>query len=311
MDHRKGITYALVTASFWGFLAIVLKFITYELSPLTVVWLRFFIAFLILGTWTLIFRRSDFSIFKKPPWLLVLAALFLAVNYSGFISGIKYVNPSSSQIFIQIGPVSFALVGILVFKEQVNWKHIVGFIFVLGGIGLFYSEQFKDLGAEADNLTLSMMLILGAGISWAGFSSSQKQLLKKIPPNQITLFVYGACSLGLIPFVAFSQLKGMPVMNWIILFYLGLNTVIAYGSLALAIKYTEAARVSVIITLNPVITFITMAILTQMEVTWMEPEAFSVMGLLGALTVICGAIIVISAGLKKKEGSPAVAGKPS
>lgn len=303
MDHRKGITYALVTASFWGFLAIVLKFITYELPPMTVVWLRFFLAFLMLGTWTLIFRRSDFSIFKKPPWLLVLAALFLAVNYSGFITGIKYVNPSSSQIFIQIGPVSFALVGILVFKEHVNWRHIVGFIFVLGGIGLFYSEQFRDLGVEANNLTLGMMLILGAGISWAGFSSSQKKLLEKIPPNQITLFVYGACSLALLPFVAFSQLKGMSVTNWIILLYLGLNTVIAYGSLALAIKYTQAARVSVIITLNPIITFITMAILTQMEVTWMEPEAFSVMGLIGALTVICGAIIVISAGLKKKEGS--------
>jgi len=300
MDHRKGIIYALVTASFWGFLAIVLKFITYELPPMTVVWLRFFVAFLVLGTWTLIFRRSDFSIFKKPPWLLILAALFLAVNYSGFISGIKYVTPSSSQIFIQIGPVSFALVGILVFKEHVNWRHIVGFIFVLGGIALFYSEQFKDLGAEADNLTLGMILILGAGLSWAGFSSSQKQLLKTVPPNQITLFVYAACSLGLLPFVAFSQLKGMPVVNWIILVYLGLNTVIAYGSLALAIKYTEAARVSVIITLNPVITFITMSILTHMEVSWMEPEEFSLVGLLGALTVICGAIVVISAGLKKK-----------
>jgi len=300
MDHRKGITYALITASFWGFLAIVLKFITYELSPMTVVWLRFFIAFLVLGTWTLIFRRSDFSIFKKPPWLLVLAALFLAVNYSGFITGIKYVNPSSSQIFIQIGPVSFALVGILVFKEHVNWKHILGFIFVLAGIGLFYSEQLNDLGAEADNLTLGMMLILGAGLSWAGFSSVQKHLLKIIPPNQITLFVYAACSLSLLPFVAFSQLKGMPVVTWFILLYLGLNTVIAYGSLALAIKYTEAARVSVIITLNPIITFLTMAILTRMDVSWMEPEEFSILGLLGALIVICGAVIVISGGFKKK-----------
>ncbi len=134
MDHRKGITYALVTASFWGFMAIVLKFITYELPPVTVVWFRFFLAFMVLGTWTLIFRRSDFSIFKKPPWLLILAALFLAVNYTGFISGIRYVTPSSAQIFIQIGPVSFALAGILIFKEHVNWKHIVGFFFVLVGI---------------------------------------------------------------------------------------------------------------------------------------------------------------------------------
>ena len=125
----------MVTASFWGFMAIVLKFITYELPPFTVVWFRFFFAFLVLGTWTMIFRRSDFSIFKRPPWLLVLAAVFLAVNYSGFIAGIKYVTPSSAQIFIQIGPVSFALAGILIFKESVNWQHIVGLVFVLVGKG--------------------------------------------------------------------------------------------------------------------------------------------------------------------------------
>lgn len=302
MNHRKGISYALVTASFWGFMAIVLKFITYELPPVTVVWFRFFFAFLVLGLWTLIFRRADFGVFKKPPWLLLVAALFLALNYTGFIAGIKYVTPSSSQIFIQIGPVSFALAGILIFKEHVNWKHIVGFIFVLLGMGLFYSEQLKDLGEAADNLTLGMFLVLGGGLAWAAFTTSQKVLLKKISPNQVNLFVYAACSLGLLPFVAFAELSGMPALNWVILIYLGLNTVIAYGSLGLAIKYTEAARVSVIITLNPIITFITMAILSRMEVEWIEPEAFTLEGWLGALTVIIGAVVVISAGLKKKEG---------
>lgn len=302
MDHRKGITYALITASFWGFMAIVLKFITYELPPLTVVWFRFFFAFLVLGLWTLIFRRADFNIFRKPPWLLFLAALFLALNYTGFIMGIKYVTPSSSQIFIQIGPVSFALAGILIFKEHVNWKHIVGFVFVLVGMGLFYSEQFKDLGEAAENLTLGMLLVLGGGLAWAAFTTSQKVLIKRMSPNQVNLFVYAACSLVLVPFAAFSELGGMPALNWMILIYLGLNTVIAYGALGLAIKYTEAARVSVIITLNPIITFITMAILSRMEVSWIEPESFTLIGWLGALTVIGGAVVVISAGLKKKEG---------
>jgi len=302
MDHRKGILYALVTASFWGFMAIVLKVITYELPPVTVVWFRFFFAFLVLGTWTLIWRRGDFRIFRRPPWLLVLAALFLALNYTGFIAGIKYVTPSSSQIFIQIGPVSFALAGILVFKEHVNWKHIVGFIFVLAGMALFYWEQLTDLSTASQNLTLGMFLVLGGGLAWAGFTTSQKYLLRKVPPNQINLFVYAACSMGLLPLVSFSKLEGLSTVNWIILVYLGLNTVLAYGSLALAIKYTEAARVSVIITLNPIITFASMIILTRMQVSWIEPEAFTRMGQLGAVSVIGGAVVVISAGWKKRRG---------
>ncbi|MCK5135808.1 MAG: DMT family transporter [Bacteroidales bacterium] len=302
-DNRKGVLYAFFTASLWGFMAIILKVITYELPAATVVWFRFFSAFLLLSIWTLLFRKSDFRIFLRPPFLLFLAAIFLGLNYLGFIAGIQYVSPSSSQIFIQIAPVSFALSGIVIFREHVNWKHIVGFILVLSGIGLFYSEQIRELTGTEDNFTLGMLLVLGGGLSWAVFATLQKALVRKLPPNQLNLFIYGFCSVALIPLVQFSKLQDMPVTNWILLLYLGLNTVLAYGSLALAIKLTEATRVSVIITLNPIITFVTMAILTRMEVSWIEPESFSYLSFIGALTVLFGAIMVISAGWKKKNSS--------
>ena len=300
-DNRKGALYAMLTASLWGFMAIILKVITYDLSPITVVWFRFAIAFLTLAAWTLIFRKSDFRIFLHPPFLLFLAALFLALNYLGFIAGIRYVSPSSSQVFIQIAPVTFALSGIIIFREHVNWRHIAGFVLVLLGIGLFYSEQIRELAAGGEHFTLGMLLVLGGGLSWAVFATAQKALLKTIGPNQVHLFIFGANALVLLPMVKFAQLSGMPIENWYILLYLGLNTVLAYGSLAMAIKLTEATRVSVIITLNPIITFLTMAILTKMEVSWIEPESFSLLSFFGALMVLGGAILVIYAGWRKQR----------
>ena len=187
-DNRKGALYAVLTASMWGFMAIVLKVITSELSPVTVVWFRFAIAFAVLGTWTLIFRKSDFRIFLRPPFLLILAALFLALNYLGFIAGIKYVSPSTSQVFIQVAPVSFALSGIIIFREHVNWRHILGFILVLAGIGLFYSEQLRELSATGEHFTRGMLFVLGGGFSWAVFATLQKSLLTRISPNQLNLF---------------------------------------------------------------------------------------------------------------------------
>jgi drug/metabolite transporter (DMT)-like permease len=169
---------------------------------------------------------------------------------------------------------------------------------------LFYSEQLKDLTGSGENFTLGMLLVLGGGLSWAAFATFQKALVKSHAPNQLNLFIYGFCSLALLPLVQTSKLRGMTDVNWYLLFYLGMNTVLAYGSLALAIKYTEATRVSVIITLNPIITFVTMAILTRMKVAWIEPEAFSIFSFLGALMVLAGAIMVISAG-RNKKGSPA------
>ena len=96
-DNRKGVIYAAFTASLWGFMAIVLKMVLHEVAPVTVVWFRFFTAFTILAVWTLIFRKGDFRIFLKPPFLLLLTGIFLGLNYLGFIAGIKYVSPSSSQ----------------------------------------------------------------------------------------------------------------------------------------------------------------------------------------------------------------------
>lgn len=300
-DNRKGVLYAIFTASLWGFMAIVLKVVTYELPPVTVVWFRFMTAFTILALWTLIFRRRDFSIFRHPPVMLFLAAFFLGCNYLGFISGIRYISPSSSQVFIQIAPVTFALSGIIIFREHVNWKHIVGFAVVLSGIGLFYSEQIRELAAGGEDFTTGMILVLAGGLSWAVFATLQKKLVRRLEPNQLNLFIYGVAALVLLPMVSFGKLRGMEQVNWILLTYLGLNTVLAYGSLALAIKYTEATRVSVIITLNPIITFVSMAILTRMEVDWIGPEAFSVLSFIGAAMVLTGAIMVISAGWKNRR----------
>jgi len=303
-DQSKGILYASITASLWGFLAIALKMAVMELSPVSVVWVRFTTAFISLAIVTLIFRRKDFNVYRNIHWMLLLAGLFLGFNYLGFISGIKYVSPSSSQVFIMVAPVTFALSGIVVFREKVNLQHIIGFALVVTGIGLFYSEQIRDLVNAEHHFTRGMLLIFGGGLSWAVFASLQKHLLKTYSPNQLNLFIYSLCAILLLPFVQFSKLPGLSGGQYLLLFYLGLNTVLAYGALSLAIKYTEATRVSVIITLNPIITFVTMAILSHMQVEWIEPESFSMLSITGALVVLAGAITVILAGRIRGKRRP-------
>ena len=301
LDNRKGILYAAFTAFLWGFLAIALKIAVTDISPVSVVWFRFFTAFTILSVWTLIFRRSDFRIFLKPPWLLVLTGLFLGFNYLGFISGLNYVSPASAQVFIQVGPVTFAFAGILIFKEHVNWKHILGLIMVISGIALFYSEQISELIGSEGEYTLGMLLIFGGGLSWAIFASLQKKLVQSHNTNQLNLFIYGLCAIIFLPFISFNKFSGLQWGDWFLLTFLGLNTVLAYGSLALAIKFTQATRVSVIITLNPIITFVVMSILSHSEVTWIGSEHFTLRSIAGAVTVLSGAIMVISAGWKNNR----------
>jgi drug/metabolite transporter (DMT)-like permease len=293
-DSTKGLLYAGFTAMLWGFLAIALKVSLKDLGPASIVWFRFFVAFIILLVILLLTDRTVFQTIRKPPSMVFLAAVFLGLNYFGFISGINLTSPSSAQVFIQVGPVSFAFAGIIIFKEKIRWKHLLGFLTLIIGFSLFYSEQVDLSGTEQGSTFLrGMIYVVLGGLSWAVFSILQKMMVKKWNPNHLNLIIYGFCSLAFLPFVEFSKFSSLNLNDWLLLIFLGLNTLLAYGSLALAFKYTEANKVSVIITLNPIITFVVMMILGSYSVSWIDAENFSLLSLIGAGIVFAGASLVI------------------
>jgi drug/metabolite transporter (DMT)-like permease len=296
----KGMMYAGFTALLWGVLAIALKFTVASLDPVTVVWFRFSFSFVVLLVWMWFFDRKDIVLLKRPPLKALVAAFFLGINYLGFITGVKYSSPSNAQVFIQLGSVGFALAGIFIYKEKVGWKHIIGFLMFLTGILIFYYEQLSSLRGANSEYTKGILMVSGGGIAWAVFASFQKGLVAKLGPNQLNLVIYGFCTLMFLPFIHPADVLKQSLTEWLVLIFLGLNTVLAYGFLALAIKYTEATKVSVIIALNPILTFVGMAVLGYMQVSWIAPEHFSVAGIIGALIVLGGAIITILSRNKKE-----------
>jgi drug/metabolite transporter (DMT)-like permease len=300
ISEAKGLIYAGFTALLWGVLAIALKFSVNTLDPVSVVWFRFSFSFVVLFIWMLIFDKKDIVLLRRPPYMALIAAFFLGINYLGFISGVKYTSPSNAQVFIQLGPVCFALAGIFIYKEKVGWKHIVGFAMVLTGIALFYYEQLTALHGTNGGYTKGILMITGGGIAWAVFASIQKGLVARLGPNQLNLVIYGFCTLLFLPFIDLKQMGLLNTTEWLVLIFLGLNTVLAYGFLAIAIKYAEATKVSVIIALNPILTFGGMAVLGAMGAKWIAPEHFNLLSIVGAIIVLTGAIITILSRRKKE-----------
>ena len=86
--------------------------------------------------------------------------------------------------------------------------------------------------------------------------------------------------------------------------YLGLNTVVAYGCLGLALKYTEANKVSVVITLNPLVTLLTISLLSYAQVSWVSPEHLTYVGYIGAVLIVGGSVIVLRKPKKQKPRAP-------
>ncbi len=298
-NHTKGIIYAAITAFFWGFLAIALKIAVREVEPVTVVWFRFVVAFVILASWQIIKRPASFQIFRKPPLLLVLAAIGLSWNYMGYMLGIHYTTPSNAQLFIQTGPIMLATAGFIFFKEKVARNQIIGFAVAILGMSFFYSDQLSAFFETQAKYNSGVLFTLSGALAWAVYAISQKQLVKKYSVQSLNLFLFAFPALIYMPFVNFQPLLKLHYTWWLLLMFLGANTFIAYTCLAQALKYIEANKVSIIIILNPMITFATMAILTQLNVEWIQHERFSLITILGALLVFSGAILVVKKAGKK------------
>ena len=141
---------------------------------------------------------------------------------------------------------------------------------------------------------------LPGAIAWAGYAISQKRLVKIYPPMQLNIIIFGLPGILYSPFVSYSTLLEISFKYWLLIIFLGLNTLAAYGSLALALKYLAANKVSVIITQNPIITFITMAILGALEVSFFHPENFTFFNFCCEMIVIIVDFITLFINNKKK-----------
>lgn len=291
-SQTKGILSVCVTALLWGFLAIVVEVALRFIDAQTMVWFRFAFAATVLLLYFVFRKPNDLkSILKKFPPALLLAGICLGFNYYGYAKGLDYTSPSTTQVFIQMGPIMLAIVGVVFYKEKFNTKQLVGIIIAFCGLVLFYFNQLKVMVDESFNL--GFLLIVFAAVSWVVYAINQKKLVKQYNTQLLNLFIYLIPALFYTPIANFSVFGNLNINQWLIMIFLGANTLLAYGFLAVALKHIEAYKVSIIITLNPIITVVVMSILYRMQVSWIQGEQLEPLSALGAILLLGGAVMSI------------------
>ena len=294
-DRNKGIAYALSAAIIWGFLAILLKITLQYLPAMTIVWLRFTIAFVLLGV-ILFFRdRKALEVIRRPPLLGIVAALALTFNYTGYIKGLHLTTPSNTQVVIQLAPLLLIVAGLVIYKEKISKQQAFGFGVALLGFAVFYRDQISQLIGSTDNYNAGISWVAAAALAWVIFASLQKFLVQRHSAQGLNLLIYLIPSFLLIPMVDFGSIVNLSWTVWMLILFLGVATILTYGAIAEAFKYIPANKVGAIATLNPIITIATMGILTIAGVSWIDPERISIYGFMGAALILVGVIIAIAA----------------
>ena len=305
-NRNRGIMYAASAALMWGFLAITLKVALDYAPPVTIVWMRFVIAFIVLVVVLYIRQPAALSVLRKPPWLGIVAALGLTFNYIGYVTGLDLTTPSNAQVVIQIAPLLLALVGLVIYRERLSPIQTTGFIVAIAGFAVFYRDQIKNLLGSAEAYQSGILWVIAAALAWVLFAALQKKLIAKYHAQGLNALIYLVPVLLIWPLVDFQVIMGFSWKLWALMIFLGLNTLLAYGAIAEAFRYIPANKVGIIIIVNPLITIVTMSFLAYLEVSWIQPERISMLGIVGAFMILIGVTLSV---LKKKATPISKTGK--
>ena len=136
-------------------------------------------------------------------------------------------------------------------------------------------------------------LIIMSAIVWVGYMISQKFLSREYGAQSINFLVYTVATLMLVGTVEWLEFASAGFNAWWALIFCGVNTLIAYGALAEAVKYIPLALISVIISLNPLITLIGMEILPAIGFANLQPDPIGMVGYFGGAIAVTGVVLVV------------------
>ena len=290
-DYARGLTYAGITATLWGVLPILMKIALEEFSGSSIVWFRFAFAFPALYLFLKFQKKQPESIILSPPGLGILSGIFLAANYYFFLKGVEISSPSNAGILIQTAPVLLVILGVVLFKERFDRKQGIGLAIAVVGFILFFRDQSRQWGGEV--YTEASLYVEAAGLLWVGYMVFQKKLAAAYEAQHLNLLVYGTAAVVLTPAVIWTDFNNTHFGSWVLMIFLGMNTLLAYGFLVEAVKYIPLWLLSVVITLNPFITLAIMHILPVVAPGLVAPEMIGLWGYVGACTAIGGVVMVI------------------
>ena len=290
---KLGLALTLTTAVCWGILPIALKLALQGMDPATITWYRFTVAALLLGIILAVTGSlPNLKSLSRSIWLLLLLAIIgLAGNYVLYLTALSYTTPSVAQIVIQLAPVLLLLGGLIVFREKFSTRQWAGFTLLMVGLALFFNRRLPEALSLSTDTGFGVALLVLAAIVWAVYGLTQKQLTKHLRPQQILWLVYLGAVLVLLPVASVGQVRDLDALQFWMLIFCCLNTLIAYGTFAEALKHWEMSRVGAVLASAPLFTLACVWFIERFIPGLLEPEGLNALNMFGALLVVAGSAV--------------------
>ncbi|WP_246261031.1 DMT family transporter [Alteromonas ponticola] len=292
MDHDlhpiKGLLLAFVTAILWGVLPVFLVMCLQVMDSKTITLYRFLFAAIVVGL--ILYRRHKLpkigSYSRLVIWLTIGATVMLVINYVANVIGLKYLSPSSVQVLMQVAPFALMIGGIYLYKETFNRIQFFGSVLLVAGLLLFFNQRLPQIMTSESEDAIGIVIVLLAALTWAIYALCQKKLMRSMSAMQLTLLIYLIGTAILFPLSDLSLLTNLNLLQAGALLFCCVNTVVAYGAFTEALRVWYASRVSAILALTPLFTYLSMLVAESIA-----PDMF-IQAELGWLAYAGGAMVI-------------------
>jgi len=273
----------------WGASFIATKVALRDVSPVTVVWLRFTMGVAILGL--AVTARRQLALPQKNEWLYFALLGFLGITFHQWLqsTALTTSRASTTAWIVATTPVFMALLGWLALKEQLGWVQIGGILLATLGVLLVVTD------GELGSLSLGQfgqpgdVLVLVSSFNWAVFSVLSRRGLAIHPATRMMFYVMilGWLFTSVLFFggPGLAEISQLSADGWLGVSFLGIFcSGLAYIAWYDALQALPAAQLGAFLYLEPPVAVIVAALILA--------ESASLAALLGGAIILFGVWMV-------------------
>lgn len=176
-----------LAASIWGSMYVLSKYILEFVSPITLLWIRYVIAFVVLFIILRVFqyKKGNKVVVKKRDWLLIAWIGFIGYFISIFMQflGTQLSDAHTGALITASTPVFVVLFARFILREAFTAKKIISLVLATLGVIIVIGLDRMFLKHLLGNIVL-----VGAAVTWALLSVYVKVASKRFDSLTITTY---------------------------------------------------------------------------------------------------------------------------
>ena len=274
--RRWGVALAIVGTLVFSFRPILVKlvYVTYPVSPVTLLFLRMTISlpFFLAVAWWL---RRDEPRLTARDWAAVAALGFVGYYAASFLDfiGLQYVGAGIGRLILYLYPTLVLLISFLFLHRRPTRRQLTALVVTYAGVALILSSQAHG-GAEGRLFMLGALFVFASSLFYATYLVAGGELVKRIGSMRFTAYSMAvATAPAVVQFFALEPLSALELPSKVWLYAILLATfctVLPLFIQAEALRRIGAAEFALIGALGPVSVAITSALGLDERFTWMQ-----------------------------------------